>query len=79
LRLAVLNICQEVWEEGGVKFLSPKKYRAQVTKDVPSLSTGMGEKMSLKFLGSFFFFSFSPLLSLHFLPKQMNFTAKQIH
>ena len=34
-----------MWEEGGVKFLSPKKYRAQVTKDVPSLSTGMGGKM----------------------------------
>lgn len=77
LRLAVLNICQEVWEEGGVKFLSPKKYRAQVTKDVPSLSTGMGGKMSLKFLGSFFLlFFFLSFIKSAFSTKTDEFHCK---
>ena len=73
LHLTVLNICQEVWEEGGVKFLAPKK----VTKDVPSLSSGMGEKKSLKFLGSFFLlFFFLSFIKSAFSTKTDEFHCK---
>lgn len=78
LHLAVLNICQKEWEENGVEFGHQKFYGSGDSR-LPSASIEVekrGFNISRLILSSFFFLSF--ILSLHILPKQINFIAKLI-